>query len=120
MPKILIVDDEELNVDLLVQLLEDEYEVVTAYDGRAGVALAKQEEPDLILMDLLLPEIDGYEAIRQIRADQRLQATPIIVLTAHAMKGVKEQAQQAGCDDYVTKPLDEDALFAKLEQFLGK
>jgi two-component system cell cycle response regulator DivK len=119
MKKILVVEDVELNMDLLVQLLEDEYEVLTAKDGAAGIELAGQERPDLILMDLSLPVIDGWEATRRIKANQHLSHIPIIALTAHAMVGDAEEALAAGCDDYLTKPLDEDLLFEKLDQLLG-
>lgn len=119
MNKILVVEDVELNMDLLVQLLEDEYEVLTAMDGAAGIELAQRERPDLILMDLSLPVIDGWEATRRIKANASLKHIPIIALTAHAMVGDAERALACGCDDYMTKPLDEVLLFEKLEQFLG-
>ena len=119
MKKILVVEDVELNMDLLVQLLEDKYEVLTAMDGAAGIELAEQERPDLILMDLSLPVIDGWEATRRIKTNQHLSHIPIIALTAHAMVGDAEEALAAGCDDYLTKPLDEDLLFEKLDQLLG-
>jgi CheY-like chemotaxis protein len=119
MKRVLVVEDQELNMDLLVQLLEDEYEVLTAFDGASGLALAKQERPDLILMDLSLPVMDGWEATRQIKADNRLNHIPIIALTAHAMVGDAHRALACGCDDYMTKPLDEDLLFEKLNQYLG-
>ena len=118
MKKILVVEDVELNMDLLVQLLEDEYEVLTAMDGAAGIKLAEQERPDLILMDLSLPVIDGWEAARRIRTNDHLKHIPIIALTAHAMVGDAEEALRAGCDDYMAKPLDEDLLFEKLDRFL--
>ena len=119
MKKILVVEDAELNIDLLVQLLEDEYRVITAVDGAAGVKLAGQEKPDLILMDLSLPVLDGWEATRQIKASPALNHIPIIVLTAHAMIGDEEKARAAGCDDYMTKPIDDRLLFTKIEQFLA-
>ncbi len=119
MKKILIVEDVEFNRDLLVQLLEDEYEVITGNDGAAGIALAEREHPDLILMDLSLPIIDGWEATRRIKANVALRDIPIIALTAHAMSGDVEKARACGCDDYLGKPLDEDLLFEKLERFLG-
>ena len=118
MKKILVVEDVELNMDLMVQLLEDDYQVLTAMDGAAGIELAEQERPDLILMDLSLPVIDGWEAARRIKANDALNHIPIIALTAHAMVGDAEEALTAGCDDYMTKPLDEDLLFKKLEHFL--
>ena len=119
MKRILIVEDIEFNQDLLVQLLEDNYEVLTAVDGAAGIASAEREHPDLIIMDLSLPVIDGWEATRRIKADSALQHIPIIALSSHAMRGDEEKARQAGCDDYLSKPLDEDLLFEKLAQFLG-
>jgi CheY-like chemotaxis protein len=115
--RILVVEDHELNMDLLVQLLEDEYEVLTAMDGAAGIELADRERPDLILMDLSLPVVDGWEATRRIKANDRLNHIPIIALTAHAMVGDADQALACGCDDYLTKPLDEDLLYEKLEHF---
>lgn len=118
MKKILIVEDVEFNRDLLVQLLEDDYELLTAADGAAGIELAEREHPDLILMDLSLPVIDGWEATRRIKANAALHSIPIIALTAHAMRGDAEKARECGCDDYLSKPLDEDLLFEKIKQFL--
>jgi two-component system cell cycle response regulator DivK len=120
MKKILVVEDVEFNRDLLVQLLEDNYAVVTADDGAAGIALAEREHPDLILMDLSLQVIDGWEATRRIKANPALRSIPIIALTAHAMSGDAEKARACGCDDYLSKPLDEDLLFEKLRWFLGE
>jgi len=117
--KILVVEDVEFNRDLLVQLLEDEYEVVTAADGAEGIRLAGSVRPDLILMDLSLPIIDGWEATRRIKADGVLRSIPIIALSAHAMTGDEEKALQCGCDDYLSKPLHEDRLFEKLAKFVG-
>jgi CheY-like chemotaxis protein len=119
MKKILIVEDIEFNRDLLVQLLEDSYEVITAADGAAGITLAERDHPDLIIMDLSLPVVDGWEATRRIKADAALQHIPIVALSSHAMRGDEEKARQAGCDDYLSKPLDENLLFKKLEHFLG-
>jgi two-component system, cell cycle response regulator DivK len=118
MKKILIVDDVELNVELLVQLLEDEYDLVVASDGEQGVAVAVQERPDLILMDMSLPVMDGWEATRQIKANPDLGAVPVIGISAHAMSGDADKAREAGCDDYLTKPIDDDRLFAALERWL--
>jgi CheY-like chemotaxis protein len=117
--KILIVEDVEYNRDLLVQLLEEEYEVVTAADGAAGIEAAARERPDLILMDLSLPGVDGWEATRRLKAGRETGSIPVIALTAHAMQGDEERARACGCDDYLTKPIDEDALFAKLARLLG-
>jgi two-component system cell cycle response regulator DivK len=119
MKTILIVEDVEFNLDLLVQLLEDDYTILTASDGAAGIELAERICPDLILMDLSLPVIDGWEATRRLKANTRLRHVPIIALTAHAMSGDEEKAKAAGCDDYLSKPIDEDLLFAKLQTFLG-
>jgi two-component system, cell cycle response regulator DivK len=119
MKKILIVEDMEFNRDLIVQLLEDDYEVLTAADGAEGIRLAERERPDLILMDLSLPIIDGWEATRRLKANATLKNTPIIALTAHAMRGDEEKARESGCDDYLSKPLDENVLFAKLAKLLG-
>lgn len=117
MKKILIVEDVEFNIDLLTQLLEDDYEIITATNGKSSVELTKQEYPDLILMDLSLPIMDGWEATRLIKADATLKHIPIIALTAHAMVGDEDKARKAGCDDYLTKPIDEDLLFEKLDYY---
>lgn len=116
MKKILIVEDVDLNVELLTQLLEDDYELAIAKDGEQGVALAASAGLDLILMDMSLPLCDGYEATRRIRAAGA--QLPIIGLSAHAMSGDAERALAAGCTDYMTKPVDETLLFAKLDQYL--
>jgi two-component system, cell cycle response regulator DivK len=119
MKRILVVEDVEFNRDLLVQLLEDDYETLTAADGAEGIELAGRECPDLILMDLSLPVIDGWEATRRIRASPQIRHIPIIALTAHAMTGDAQRALECGCDDYLSKPLDERVLFQKLAHFLG-
>ena len=119
MKRILVVEDQELNLDLLVQLLEDCYEVVTAADGASGIEMAHRLRPDAILMDLSLPVLDGWEAIRQLKASAELKHIPIIALTAHAMTGDEQRAQDCGCDDYLTKPIDESLLYAALERHLG-
>lgn len=120
MKTILIVEDVEMNVELLTQLLEDDYTLVTAENGAVGVAKATEVHPDLILMDISLPVMDGYTATRTIKADPTLGHIPIIALTAHAMTGDAEKAYDAGCNDYLTKPLDEELLFAKLAHWLGQ
>ena len=120
MKRVLIVEDVEFNRDLLVQLLEEDYELLTAMNGAAGVELAERERPDLILMDLSLPVIDGWEATRRIKANPALRHIPIIALTAHAMMGDEDKARAAGCDDYLSKPIDEDVLFEKLARLLGE
>jgi CheY-like chemotaxis protein len=118
--KILIVEDAEFNLDLLVQLLEDDYQLVSAGDGAVGVRIAEQERPDLILMDMSLPVMDGWEAARTIKNNQKLKDIPLIGLSAHAMGGDREKALAAGCDDYLTKPLDDELLLQTIEKFLGK
>ena len=117
MKTILIVEDIDLNVDLLSQLLEDEYNILVARDGAQGIAVAEECNPDLVLMDISLPVMDGYEATRRIREIRK--SLPIIGLSAHAMQGDPEKAIAAGCTDYLTKPVDEDLLFKKLKQYLG-
>ncbi len=118
MKTLLIVEDVALNLDLLVQLLEDDFHLLTATDGAKGLKLAEDEKPDLILMDLSLPEIDGWEATRRLKANAALRHIPVIALTAHAMQGDEERALASGCDDYLSKPIDEELLFAKLAHFL--
>lgn len=119
MKRILVVEDVEFNRDLIVQLLEDTYEVITAADGREGIERAARERPDLILMDLSLPVVDGWEATRRLKAMDDLRGIPIIALSAHAMAGDEEKARQSGCDGYLTKPFDEALLFDLLARFLG-
>jgi CheY-like chemotaxis protein len=119
MKTILIVEDVELNRDLLVQLLEDDYSLVVAADGQAALQKAAETKPDLILMDLSLPRMDGWEATRRLKADTNLSKIPVIVLSAHAMRGDEERARSCGCDDFLTKPIDETLLFQKLERHLG-
>ncbi len=119
MKKILIVEDIALNLDLVTQLLEEDYELVAATDGATGVALAEHERPDLILMDISLPIMDGYEATQRIKANPALAHIPVIGLSAHAMSGDAEKARAAGCDDYLDKPLNETLLFEKLRHWLA-
>lgn len=118
MKKVLVVEDVDFNRELIVQLLEDKYEVIEAVNGQQGVELAERERPELILMDLSLPVMDGWEATRRLKANADLRAIPVIALTAHAMKGDKEKALAAGCDDYLVKPLDEDELMARIAKYL--
>jgi two-component system cell cycle response regulator DivK len=119
MPKILLVEDNEMNRDMLARRLEKRgYSVVIAVDGQNGVALARTEKPDLILMDMSLPIIDGWEASRQLKADPAMAPTPIIALTAHAMAEDREKALAAGCNEYETKPVDLTNLLAKIEALL--
>jgi CheY-like chemotaxis protein len=119
MKKVLVVEDVDFNRDLLVQLLEDKYQVIEAVNGQEGVELAVRERPALILMDLSLPIMDGWEATKRIKANNELRSIPVIALTAHAMVGDQEKALAAGCDDYLVKPLDEDILMAKIAKYLG-
>jgi CheY-like chemotaxis protein len=116
---ILIVDDTDWNRDLLVQLLEEEYTVLQAVDGEQGVKVTQEEKPDLILMDLGMPVMDGWEATRRIKADDALKQIPIIAVTSHAMVGDEIDARKAGCDDYLPKPIDEDLLLQKIKKFLS-
>jgi len=117
MKTILIVEDIDLNVDLLSQILEDDYNLIIAKDGEQGVALTEKHKPDLVLMDISLPIMDGYEAARTIR--KIFQSMPIIGLSAHAMQGDAEKAKAAGCTDYLTKPVDEILLLKMVKDYLG-
>lgn len=120
MTRILIVEDNEMNQDMLSRrLIRRGYEILIAEDGRKGVEMAMSERPDLILMDLSLPEMDGCEATRAIRAEQSVSSTPIIALTAHAMTSDREKALQAGCDEFETKPVEITRLLEKIERFVG-
>jgi CheY-like chemotaxis protein len=116
---VLIVEDVDLNRDLLVQLLEDDYRLVLAEDGVSALERAAETMPDLILMDLSLPRMDGWEATRRLKADERLARIPVIVLSAHAMRGDEERARASGCEDFLTKPIDETLLLRKLAGYLG-
>ncbi len=119
MARILLVEDNEMNRDMLSRRLTRKgFEVETAGDGREGVEMAKTGEYDLILMDMSLPEIDGWEATRQLRAAPDTERTPIVALTAHAMAGDREKALEAGCDDYDTKPIELDRLLSKINALL--
>ena len=119
MTKILLVEDNELNRDMLSRrLIRRGYEVVMAVDGEEALASAAREQPDLILMDMSLPKIDGWEATRRLKADPSLCATPVIALTAHAMAGDRERALEAGCDEFDTKPIEFERLLAKMERLL--
>lgn len=116
MAKILIVEDNELNRDMLSRrLIRRGFEVIVAVDGQEGLDRAADSHPDLILMDMSLPVIDGWEATRLLKADPKLQFIPVIALTAHAMTGDREQALGAGCDDYDTKPIELDRLLEKIQ-----
>jgi two-component system cell cycle response regulator DivK len=119
MAKILLVEDNEMNRDMLSRrLMRKGYEVIIALDGEEGVAKAQSEAPDLILMDMSLPVLDGWEATRRLKAGPATHAIPIIALTAHAMAGDREQALAAGCDDYDSKPIEFQRLLDKIEAFL--
>ena len=119
MKTILIVEDVALNRDLLMQLLEDDYALVMAVDGAAGVAMAASHTPDLILMDLSLPVIDGWEATRRIKEDARTSHIPILVLTAYDGAGELQRATEAGCDWFVPKPCPPDALATEVRRVLA-
>ena len=120
MAKILLVEDNELNRDMLSRRLQRKgFAVVMAEDGKAGVAMAASEAPDLILLDMSLPLVDGWEVARQIKAGPKTKSIPIIALTAHAMSGDREKALEAGCDEYDTKPVEFPRLLAKIEAILG-
>ena len=120
MSKILLVEDNEMNRDMLTRRLERKgYEVVIAVDGKAGIDMASSATPDIILMDLSLPVIDGWEATRKIKADPATQPIPVIALTAHAMAGDEQKALEAGCDDYDTKPIELPRLLGKIENLLA-
>ena len=121
MPKILLVEDNEMNRDMLSRRLERKgFEVAMATDGRQGVEMAQAAPYDLILMDMSLPEVDGWEATRQIRAAPATRTVPIIALTAHAMAGDRDKALEAGCDDYDTKPIELERLLGKIQALLGR
>ena len=121
MPKILLVEDNEMNRDMLSRRLQRRgYEVVIAVDGQDGVTKAQAEAPALILMDMSLPVLDGWEASRQLKAAPATGHIPIIALTAHAMSGDREKALAVGCDDFDTKPIELDRLLAKIEALLAR
>ena len=120
MSKILLVEDNEMNRDMLTRRLERKgFEVVIAVNGQAGVDMASSANPDIILMDLSLPVMDGWEATRRLKADSATQSIPVIALTAHAMSGDEVKARAAGCDDYDTKPVNFNRLLEKIGNLLG-
>lgn len=120
MAKILIVEDNEMNRDMLSRRLERKgYQIVMAVDGGQGVSMARTEAPDLILMDMSLPVLDGWEATRQIKASAATRGIPIIALTAHAMASDEQKAREAGCDDFDTKPIELARLIEKMGRFVG-
>ena len=119
MAKILIVEDNEMNRDMLSRRLERRgFTIVMAVDGQQGVEMTRSERPDLILMDMSLPVMDGWAATQAIKADAELAKIPVIALTAHAMAGDREKAMAAGCDDYDTKPIELPRLLEKIGKFL--
>ena len=121
MPKILLVEDNEMNRDMLSRrLIRSGYEVVLAVDGAQGVAMAASEAPDLVLMDMSLPVLDGWEATRRLKDDPATRGLPVIALTAHAMAGDEKKAREAGCDDFDTKPVEYMRLLSKIEGLLQK
>jgi len=120
MAKILVVEDNEVNRDMLSRRLTRRgYEVLVAVDGQEGIQMAQSQSPDLILMDMSLPVLDGWEATRRLKADPNTQKIPVIALTAHALMSDREQAFEVGCDDYETKPIDFPRLIEKLEARVG-
>ena len=121
MAKILLVEDNEMNRDMLSRrLIRNGFDVKIAVDGGQGVAMAASEKPDLILMDLSLPVLDGWEATRQVKSDPATRAIPVIALTAHAMADDERKALEAGCDDFDTKPVDLPRLLAKIQTLLAR
>lgn len=121
MAKLLLVEDNELNRDMLSRRLQRRgYDVIVAVDGEQGIKLAQTEAPGLILMDMSLPVLDGWEATRRLKAKPETKSIPILALTAHAMSGDREKAIEAGCDDYDTKPIELSRLLVKIEALLAK
>ncbi len=120
MQKILLVEDNEMNRDMLSRrLIKREFEVVIAVDGAEGVAMARSQDPDLILMDMSLPVMHGWDATRELKSNPDTVAIPIIALTAHAMAGDREKALEAGCDEFETKPIELPRLLEKMKKLLG-
>ena len=120
MPKILLVEDQEMNRDMLSRRLKKRgYDVAIAVDGAEGLEKAQSESPDLILMDMSLPVIDGWEATRRLKADRETRSIPVVALTAHAMNTDREKALEAGCDAYETKPVELPKLLETMEKLLG-
>ena len=115
---ILVVDDTEFNRDLVVQLLEDDYTIIIAENGAEALDKTQEQRPDLILMDLGMPVMDGWEATRRLKGSDHLRHIPVIAITSHAMVGDEIEARKAGCDDYLPKPIDEDLLIKKIRKYL--
>ncbi|MBF0226013.1 MAG: response regulator [Desulfobacterales bacterium] len=121
MVKILLVEDNEMNRDMLSRrLMRKGYNVIIAVDGKEGISMAQSEAPDLILMDMSLPVLDGWTATRQLKSASETNSIPIIALTAHAMSGDKEKALESGCDDYDSKPIEFPRLLGKIDSLLNK
>jgi CheY-like chemotaxis protein len=121
MTRILLVEDNEMNRDMLSRrLIRRGYEVIMAENGQLGIDMVHREQPDIVLMDMSLPEVDGWEATRRLRSDPVTSGTPIIALTAHAMTGDQEKALDAGCDDFDTKPVELERLLTKIEALLQR
>ncbi|HEY2014063.1 MAG TPA: response regulator [Bryobacteraceae bacterium] len=121
MPKVLLVEDNEMNRDMLTRrLIRQGFEVISAVDGEQGVAMAMAVLPDIILMDMSLPILDGWEATRRLKAEASTKSIPVIALTAHAMAGDRLKAVEAGCDDYDTKPIELPRLLEKMRRLLGQ
>ena len=116
--KVLVIEDNPVNMELITQLLEDDYELVTAENGAIGLEKFRSEKPDLVLLDLSMPVMDGWEVLTHVGQDPALQTTPIVVLTAHAMKSDRDAALEAGAARFLTKPVDEDELFDVVEELL--
>ena len=120
MTRVLLVDDDEMSRDMLSRrLIRRGFEVIFAVDGKQGVEAARREKPDIILMDMGLPVMDGWEATRRIKANSALKHIPIIAVTSHAMVGDEIEARKAGCDDYLSKPIDEELLLEKIKKYVG-
>lgn len=120
MPKILLVEDNEMNRDMLSRrLIRRGFDVLIAVDGQQGVDMVKKNTPDLVLMDMSLPVIDGWQAVALLKADEQIRKIPVIALTAHAMTGDRERALGAGCDDYDTKPIELERLLGKIQALLA-
>lgn len=117
--RILVVEDNPVNLELVTQLLEDDYELLVARDGEEGLRKALDEKPDLVLLDLSLPKMSGWEVCQEIRSQMGEQRIPLVALTAHAIKGDREKALEAGFDAYITKPVDEDLLFETVQKYLA-
>lgn len=115
---ILLAEDNEFNRDLITQILEDDYDVLAVSDGAAAVTTALEKRPDLILMDMGLPIVDGWEATRRIKKHDALRTIPLVAVTSHAMREDEQRARAAGCDDYLAKPIDQDDLVAKIRKLI--